>query len=405
MYLVNILNTAGPPLAKLNALQRWQGVRTTPTTDPKWIWYIVTVVLVIAVVLIIASVITHLRERLAHRTEKPQSKRTPKKAKTGEALTASDVDLLTRLLRKSGFVKPEMEFTLPHGLNVGAANYLGSDDHSELPAEQQRAIAESIEILREKLGTNQEDQDETTLTTRDIPVGARIMVSHVGPRDDFDVVVRNNSEKGLQVQAPFPVESPADSSWILRYFDGVRVWGFTTPITAHNGTDLTLAHSDNVEMINFRRFARVPVERPASVCQFTFHLSPEPNDASPETNTSSPEMNTPLEFVHADVVEIGGPGVQIRTTLPLRVGERILLLLDFGKGGTLQAVGKIRRVIPSPMRTNRNGYGVELVGLSPSQAAELMHLTNSVAIRQRKEEQKEKESSSAAQNAGAVAAV
>ncbi|MBN1556130.1 MAG: hypothetical protein JXA11_15425 [Phycisphaerae bacterium] len=381
--ITDILMTLPSFLAKTSAMERWRGARTTPTAGQGWSWMLAMLLLLLGVVLAV-SLVLYYRKRMSSDGEgademisRPSSPhRSRKRKRSAGALTSEDVSLLTRLLRMSGFVKSDMEFTLSHGLAVGKANYLGSDEFLELSGQQREALEESIEDLQHKLGAEQEDQGGKTITTREIPVGAYIMVTHAGVDADLEMVVQANSREGLRVQPPFPVESPSEATWILRYFDGVRVWGFTSPVLKNEGKILLLAHTDKMDMVNFRRFARVPVKIPARVSRFLFQTSTQ----------TDPQ---PMEFVPSDVVEIGGPGVLLHTALKLRVGERIVLCLDFDANGVIQSVGKVRREnLPDPM-TNRNVYGVELVGLKPSQAAELMHVTNAAAIELRKEKQNE----------------
>jgi hypothetical protein len=285
-------------------------------------------------------------------------------------LTTADIHLLTQMIRQSGFLRPEMEFSIQHAFRVGMNNYLGSDEFTELPAEQHRETAEKLELLESKLGINSREDDQA-ITTRDILVGSQITVSCTNAEDDIDLIVLENTDRGLLVQPPHPMEVTPESAWILRYFDGVKVWGFTTPILARKNDGLILQHTDEMEMINYRRFARVPVNRSAQVSRFIFH--------------STTKTQNPLEFMHADVVEIGGPGIMLKSKLAASVGDRILVLLDFGNQETIQAVGKIRRQNDPDPVNHLYCYGVELVGLKPSQIAELMHATNTAAIALHKE--------------------
>jgi hypothetical protein len=380
IHLPDITTSMTSMLAKTDALQRWNAMRNTSSSsagvNQTWQWIIVIVMFVLLIAFIVIPILAYFRKRFVVllgvlRTELA---RVPSMTNIA-GLTDSDVDMITRMVRQSGFLRPGMEFTLLHAFNIGTANYLGSDEYTELPGEQRLDVVERIEGLEKKLGTTRLDNEEQTMTTRDILVGAQIMVSHAGQEDNFDMLVQANTDEGLRVQPPIPLESPPDSSWILRYFDGVKVWGFTTSVAAKDGDCLILEHTDEMEMVNFRRFARVPVKHSAQISRFVFH--------------SLAETQSSLEFVHADVVEIGGPGIMLYTTLDVSVGDRILILLNFGKNEIIRAVGKIRRRNESERVANRNCYGVELIGLKPSQVAELMHATNSTAIRLHKEEQKE----------------
>lgn len=385
IQLSDITNTAIPILAKSDALQRWGALRGAGSAraegDQTLQWVVVIGMFVVLLGFIVIPLLAYFRGRFVVllsvlRTALAASPSTASNIAAG--WTTSDVELLTRLIRQSGFIRTDMEFTLKQAFNVGTANYLGSDDYSELPGEQRREIADKIEELGGKLRAGRQDRNEQTLTTRDIPVGGQIMVScGAASHDDFNVIVQANTEKGLTVKPSIPVESAAASSWILRYFDGLKIWSFTSPIVGKEGPFLILKHTDEMEMVNFRRFARVPVECTANVCTFTFR---SPADAE-----------RPLSFVRANVVEIGGPGILLKTTLQARVGDRILIQLHLGKNEIIQSIGKVRRRNDVDFRTNWNGYGVELVGLKPSQVAELMHATNTAAIQLRKEKDKEKE--------------
>lgn len=371
IHVHDILNPPLTFLARSAVAERLDALRNTSPAGEHGKWIFVTVVIIVVCTLIVVPLGVYIYKRLArlinnlHISLHHVSERETK-------LTSADMELLTRMIRKSGFLRPDLEFTLPHALRIGMTNYLGSDDYTELPGEQRRDVAEKIELLESKLGVPQ-TSDEQTLTTRDILLGATIMVSGVETQDHFDVTVLANTDEGLRVQFSHSQKFSPEATWIFRYFDGVKVWGFTTPVVVQDDEHLLLRHTDELEMVNYRRFARVSVNRSAKISRFVFHCSGE--------------AQRPLEFVHADVVEIGGPGVMIQTTLHLRAGERILILLDFGNDETIQAVGKIRRINgPDPVK-QWNRYGVELIGLKPSQIAELMHATNSLAIQKRKEEQ------------------
>jgi len=369
IHLSDITTPLASFLAKSDALQRWNAVRNPPSGNDGWLWLIVTATIVLLSVVIVVPLVLYFRKRLA--VPAGASHSTPVSAsRTDASLTAFDVELLTRLIRQSGFIRPEMEFTLQHAFNVGMANYVGSDAFFDLPGEQRRDVTEKIEVLRTSLDIKNQEYDEKTMTTRNIPVGTQITVTHIGLQDDFGVVVRDNSDEGLRVQPVSPLEYSSDPVWTLRYYDGAKVWEFTSSIAHQDDAGLVMKHTDDVKPINFRRFVRVPVECSAEVCPFAFH--------------PSSETRNPPKFVQADVVEIGGPGIMFKTTLSFRVGERILVMLDLGQKGVIQAVGKIRRVHDPDPITNWNRYGAELVGLKPSQVAELMHATNSAAIRHRK---------------------
>lgn len=383
---INIVTVWRPVLAKTSALDRLAAVRNTPSWHHGWQWMIIATLVVLVAIIIVSVVVAQLRKRLADMAVFAPGKDAPDKKMF---LTGSEIELLTRLIQQSGLTRDEPKFTLQHAFNVGMANYFNSDFYCEQPEDHRQETASMIDGLRAKLGVERQEYSEESMNTGVIPLGAQITVVHKGLRDDFGVVLQKNTREGLLVQSVTPVEFRPGDSWLMRYFDGVQVWEFTSRVTHEIGGCLLVEHADEMEVINIRRFVRVPVRQAAKVSRFGFH-------------SAGPDQES-LNFLHADVIEIGGPGLLIKTSLDVRVGDRILVLLDLGQREAIQGVGKIRRRNDPDPVTGQNRYGVELVDLKPAQVAELMQVTNTAAIQLRKEAQEKSEQEREPVSAGAMA--
>jgi hypothetical protein len=194
----------------------------------------------------------------------------------------------------------------------------------------------------------------------------------------------------------------------LRYSFGASVWEFDSSVVRCNDDILVLNHSDNIRFISRRRFLRVQVNKPAFIAQFPFSktLSSNSNNNSKKKlaikQSSANESNNwgPPEFIPATVTELGGPGLRIETNLEVKVGDRVLVIVNLSeekaqdlnppsKSTSLRSVlsmdrkstlskivediGEVRHV-----RALQNGssIAVELTGLSDSNLNELIRATN-----------------------------
>jgi len=78
--------------------------------------------------------------------------------------------------------------------------------------------------------------------------------------------------------------------------------------------------------------------------------------------------------VPATLAEIAGPGIQLVCPLHASVDDRVLVVIELNARRSVESVGVVRRV-----GTGANGapfLGIELIGLSTEQVADLARETN-----------------------------
>lgn len=358
----HIISTLDGLLAKSSAVQRWQGAKNAPEWHFGWEWM---TGLGLAMFIVIAGVgiIGFLR------TRKKLGKMTEDWYEQTRKLSGEEIELLTRLIQQSGLTRTEPRFTLHHAFQTGMNNYLSSETYCDLAPEDQVATRRAINELRRKLAIDLTERDDTPGTRR-IPVGSVLTVMNLPEPEEINVRVEGKGEDGLLVEPTTSVDVKIGRALVVRYFDGERVWEINTRVSHRVEGMWLIEHDPSMRPINVRRFVRVPIQQRALVGVFPFH---------PEEATVS--RMTPPSFVNALLMEIAGPGLMLEVDLQLKVGQRILVVFEMDSRRQIQSVGRVRRVNyqANPMR-----YGVELVGLKPSQIAELMNITNARAIEQHK---------------------
>jgi hypothetical protein len=202
----------------------------------------------------------------------------------------------------------------------------------------------------------------------------------------------------LSVKLDVQVRVTFGETWRVRYYFGASVWEFDTTVNSYDGGVLVLNHSDDIRFINRRRFVRVPVRDMAFISRFPFSkLLPLAGGKGPGVSVEDRliermwESWKPLEFVHAVVTELAGPGLRIEAPLDVKVGERVLVVFKLDpnedevgakKQGAvsriIEDIGEVRR---SEKTENGFSMGIELVGLTDSDISELIRVTNAVAVK------------------------
>ena len=209
-------------------------------------------------------------------------------------------------------------------------------------------------------------------------------------------MIKNTSDE-LIVEFGDPVEIIFGQTWICRYYQGTFVAEFHTTAIKCSGRVVALKHSDNVRLINRRRFLRVPVKTPAYVAKFPFRKSlsiavgqsrKKVTDISPSDRVDS--YFRPPQFIPATVTELGGPGLRIKTDLDVNVGDRVLLVFKLNPVQIPEVSNRNRRseriiediAIVRHITKKENGSSValELTGLNDDGINELIRVTNEVSI-------------------------
>ena len=311
------------------------------------------------------------------------------------SLGSRECQLIQEIIRRSGLgpYQRNMIFTsAPHferGVERVTQEVLrkqGPDAHARLTGE--------VAFLREKLGFRDRSAKEwlnkstakTRLTTRDIPVGQTLHITRrLGQQsDNLQAQVVGNDATQLTLGLQRPLRITFGEAWRVRYFHGASVWEFDTTVASFDGSRLVLKHSNEVRFINRRRFVRVPARNLAFIAPFPFARSLSEAGVDPIENWR------PLEFVHALVTELAGPGLRVEAPLQVQVGQRVLVLfrLDRHPDGAAHAESGARLIediaVVRRIEAIQNSYSIalEMVGLRDSDIDELVRATNQAAADQ-----------------------
>jgi hypothetical protein len=315
--------------------------------------------------------------------------------------------------------------TVRRAFDLGSAALMQQGPSSGMNAEQVAQLKSELDALREKLGFQERPVDSSMggadasrPTSRAIPEGKTLFITRRTNRNvaDVEAIVIQNTNSGITLKLPMPINAPVGEQWRVRCYYGASVWEFDVPVIRNDGIFLILAHNDNIRFINRRRFVRVPVSRRAYLTRFAFEkeLAGGTAKGASTEQAGSPAQDVLPTFTEAVVTELAGPGLRIESSLELEVGERVAVVFelrsepdletdDEGANGRrevrlIQAVGDVRHV-----QAAERGFSaaVELVGLSDADINELTRATNDAARNSANEEPQE-ETSEVPQDSGAA---
>ncbi|MCD4831060.1 MAG: hypothetical protein K8R02_04530 [Anaerohalosphaeraceae bacterium] len=390
-------------LLGLKPRQRWDAVRNTGGYDFNDGWL---VFLGIGVAILLLSIIL----AKALRWYKPNGKSSNKifldYAKM-RGLDDNQQHLLLEIAINSGLNRNESIFTLPTAFDRGV-NQMTQQVYAEADFSLARQLQDDFLALRQKLGFGQmpsvlstASSEKNNCSTVQIDTGRMIYLkSYDKPGEgDVEAKVVDSSDKGLAVKLTKPVEINFGRLWRGRYYSQAVVWEFDTAFTSCSGDVFVLAHSDNIRLINRRRFLRVPVQKPAYVASFpfarrffkNFALRNKKSHPVEQSSQHLQDVLQPPQFVAAMVTELAGPGLVIDADLDVKVGERVLLV--FKLGSEKSASGSSPRPRPEQIiegtavvrHVNRIDessckIAVEFTNLDDADVSELIRATNEASI-------------------------
>ena len=290
-------------------------------------------------------------------------------------------------------------------------------------AEEGKWLRTELSFLRQKLGFQKNSSvsigSPSKLkrpSSRHILTGKKLYITRRTSPDlgDIESTVIKNDNMELTIKLSTPVESKLGEFWRARYSFGASVWEFESSVVRYNDDVLVLNHSDDIRFISRRRFLRVQVNKPAFIAHFPFSriLSSNNNNNSQKSpvikrsseNESSDSWGPP-EFIPATVTELGGPGLRIETTLEVKAGNRVLVIVNLSEEKSedlnpspkstsprsvlardrkntpskiIEDIGEVRHV---KAVENGSSIAVELTGLSDSDLNELIRATNAAYMR------------------------
>ncbi len=241
-------------------------------------------------------------------------------------------------------------------------NAKASEEFAALEKNAQHAMLATLGRVREKLGfTSQRISSQPT--TRQLATGCTVEVLYSLDHDPVEVPLVGNTDKRLILEPESFLPVRDDSMVMVRYAHEDIVWEFDTRVLGYLEGKLYLDHSENVRSLNRRRFPRIPVKMPARIARLPFLAT-------------GPEGS--LQFEQAMVLEIGGPGMVVVSTTPLKKEERVLVAVQVDEDETIEGVGKVLRV-SAQEEDPKVMFVTELMGLNDEEIAELCRITNRAA--------------------------
>ena len=275
-------------------------------------------------------------------------------------LTKEEQDLLQCVANMAGLRRPEAIFTMDDAFRRGSSVLMSSSRVLTMSPEGRKYISVLLNSLCDKLGFHADVDSATITSSREIPVDTQIRVAHRSNPEGVDARITQNDVAELVIELASPILGQAGESWLVRYSDGISFYEFDSAALKISGNKITLTHSENVRLVNRRRFPRIPIDRPAQMAAFKFHRA--------DGKAQSPE------FVQGRLVEIAGPGLRVRSPMRIDVGEKALVIVQLEAGKAIQGLCKVRRVGDEP--GGEYSVAVEMIGLGHAEISELVRATN-----------------------------
>jgi hypothetical protein len=403
----------------LTPIERWKaaGRQNTGLTEH---WFILTgmaVIIILTVLLLIVSYNRITRERKV-------SGQLFFDYAEQRGLSGRERQILLKIAQKAGLKKNQAIFSMVGAFDAGAKKII-EECLAQQGAEESKWLRTELSFLREKLCFQKKSSvsigSPSKLkrpSSRHILTGKKLYITRrkspdLGDLCDIESTVIKNDNMELTIKLTIPVESKLGELWRARYSFGASVWEFDSSVVRCNDDILVLNHSDDIRFISRRRFLRVQVNKPAFIAHFPFSrtLSSNKNNNSTkgpaikQSSVNETDNWGAPEFMPATVTELGGPGLRIETKLEVKVGNRVLVIVNLSeekdqdlnpssKSTSLRSVlSRDRKSTPSKIvedigevrhvRALQNGssIAVELTGLSDSNLNELIRATNAAYIK------------------------
>ena len=394
----------------LTPLQRWHAVRRLNSGFMTERWFILLGVIAIITLMVLFTIVSLNRRRQERKiTEHLFAEYSEKKG-----LNAHERQMLLDIATNTGLKRNESIFTLPTAFERGV-DQITQKSIAKQGDKQGGRLRMELSFLREKLGFRKRHSASAVsasvaattpnnLRSRQIPVGKKLYIRHSKnfSSDDIEATIIKNNDAEITVEFNIPMQITFDQPWRVRYYPGSSVWEFDTSVISCSGNTVALNHSNNIRLINRRRFLRVPVKKPAFIATFPLAKSFVKNSHNRKQKNAATgnRLNNPAdvmelpEFIPAVVTELGGPGLRVEAELQVEVGDNVLLIFklsekkspdsiatyinsEYTEEKILEGIGKVKHT-----RAAENGLSmaVELTGLSDTDVNELIRITNAALI-------------------------
>ena len=355
---------SGTAVSVVRKLASIKNSLTEPIQNTNGVWWVLAILILVTCVLVAIYIMTrntNSRKRIwagfsAHAEN--------------IGLCSQELDLLTNIAGKSSLKNPNIIFTDEPTFNRGMSSLSDGGFLNGVFGANKPGICGScvfLTSLRQKLGF-QLPADQTKPPTIDLgPIAqsAVLTVERNGQPESFTVSVDINDPltKQLIVIPPANVSYSAGESWLMRYPQQGILWEFNAIVIARRANRAVLKPVGDVRWINRRRFKRVPTHKPAHIAQFPFR--------------SSINYESFPTFSPGVLIEMGGPGAQIDTSLKAKTGDRMLVVMQIDDHKVVESQGIVRRVRPDG--NDGTVIALELIGLTTNEVSELARETNAFA--------------------------
>jgi hypothetical protein len=283
-------------------------------------------------------------------------------------LTAEEREIVEAVAARAGLKRKDSIFTLNESFDNGLAQLMQEVFAAGQNLVERKKLHGMIFSIKEKLGfiktAGPDNRTGRQQSSRQIPLGTVVQISPAGTRSSARIpaeVIQNDCYE-LLLRPELPLLCKPGDMWKVEYFKAAMTWEFEAITMACTEKGLALNHSERIRFLNRRRFTRVATRRPAQIAAFPIFAE------------ASAKMG--IDFVPAELTEIAGPGLRIRTTLKTSLNQRVLVQFELEPGCLIQDFALVRDV--------REGAGgrsiiVEMIGVDNKAVDELVRLTNRLA--------------------------
>lgn len=389
----------------LTPAQRWQAARSLNTGFMGQSWFVTACIAVLIILTALLVVVTYSRSKKERKVEN----RLFYEYADQRGLNPRERHILMYIATKANLKQKESIFTIADAFDRGATKIIRASMTLKSKNKRSNLCAE-LSVLREKLGFRRRVSApvDTLITdrpsSRQIPSGGKLYITtlETGDLNDIESVVVENNEFELTVETKKQPGIKEGALLCLRYYFGASIWEFESAVIGCENKHLALNHSSNVRFVNRRRFLRVPINEPAYIAAFPFAKTLSGDNKAGQKSTWGPPS-----FVTADVTELAGPGLKVVTSLKVKVGDRVVVILklEAGRNRNLISQDDSRRLASSfagrqkkkssriiedigvvrHVRAVDGGFSiaVELTGLNDTNLSELVRATNAASLKTR----------------------
>ncbi|MHC5083158.1 MAG: hypothetical protein ACYTET_04380 [Planctomycetota bacterium] len=288
-------------------------------------------------------------------------------------LTAEERDIVEAIAVRAPIKQKDSIFTLQNAFEEGLAKLMQEVFTSGHDLVERKKLHAVIFSIKEKLGFVRRgtknvlnNRSSKEYSSRQIPAETVLTISLLqsGPDAKVSAEVIQNDDFELLLRPEIPIYCKPGDIWRVQYQKAAMTWEFEAITMACSDKGLALNHSDRIRFINRRRFTRVATRKPAQIALFPiFRSLPD-----------SKRMH--LLFSSAELTEIAGPGLRIKTDLAVSIRQRVAVIFELEPGKLVQDVGEVRDIRESGVSRT---IIVELIGLNNKAVDELVRVTNQIA--------------------------